>query len=105
MITSNVIQTLMAQKSLHSIQSWYEPALFVLNELLEKARETLKKRKYNEGNAAVSRESFRAEMQSRYRISIQMIMDIEKSIANAKQIEVIGAGYIRPLAPTSEARP
>lgn len=105
MITNKAIQTLMAQKNLHNIQSWYEPALFVLNDLLEKARGTLKKRKYNEENAAVSRESFRTEMQSRYRIPIQMIMDIEKSMANAKQIEVIGAGYIRPIVPTSEARP
>lgn len=91
------IQKLLEQKQLHSIQSWYEPALFLLGQLMQSAKANLQKRKYPESNAAVNRHHFREHMQRRFRLPMQLVIDIESSMAKAKKIEVIGASYIRPV--------
>ena len=60
---SHAFQKILDQKQLHSIQSWHEPALHLLNELMEAAKRNLRKRSYNEANAAIQRDIYREQLQ------------------------------------------
>ena len=81
-------------RQIQAIQSWYEPALELLNKLLERNKANLRKRGYNEENAAITREEFRQQLARRGRISLHMAGEIETSLYNARKIEYMG-GYIR----------
>lgn len=83
-------------KHLQGIQSWYEPALKLLDDLFESAKMNLRKRNYNEANAAVNRYQFREHMQRQFRIHMALAMDIEKSLQKAGKIEARGAGFVKP---------
>ncbi|MDR2060928.1 MAG: hypothetical protein LBQ29_05970 [Acinetobacter sp.] len=82
-------------KQLQSIQSWYEPALKLLNDLLERNKANLRKRGYNEENAAITREEFRQQLARRGRITLHLAGEIETSLYKAQKIEYMG-GYLRP---------
>ena len=82
-------------KQLQAIQSWYEPALKLLNDLLERNKANLRKRGYNEENAAITREEFRQQLARRGRISLHLAGEIETSLYKAQKIEYMG-GYLRP---------
>ena len=80
---------------LKAIQSWYEPALKLLNDLLERNKANLRKRGYNEENAAITREEFRQQLARRGRITLHLAGEIETSLYKAQKIEYMG-GYLRP---------
>ena len=82
-------------KQLQAIQSWYEPALKLLNDLLERNKANLRKRGYNEENAAITREEFRQQLARRGRITLHLASEIETSLYKAQKIEYMG-GYLRP---------
>lgn len=82
-------------KQLQAIQSWYEPALKLLNGLLERNKANLRKRGYNEENAAITREEFRQQLARRGRITLHLAGEIETSLFKAQKIEYMG-GYLRP---------
>ncbi|WP_343619662.1 hypothetical protein [Acinetobacter proteolyticus] len=82
-------------KQIQAIQSWYEPALELLNKLLERNKANLRKRGYNEENAAITREEFRQRLARLGRISLHTAGEIEMSLYNARKIEYMG-GYVRP---------
>lgn len=82
-------------KQLQAIQSWYEPALKLLNDLLERNKTNLRKRGYNEENAAITREEFRQQLARRGRITMHLAGEIETSLYKAQKIEYMG-GYLRP---------
>lgn len=82
-------------KQLQAIQSWYEPALNLLNDLLERNKANLRKRGYNEENAAITREEFRQQLARRGRITLHLAGEIEASLFKAQKIEYMG-GYLRP---------
>ncbi|EKU51408.1 hypothetical protein ACINWC323_1779 [Acinetobacter sp. WC-323] len=82
-------------KQLQAIQSWYEPALKLLNDLLERNKANLRKRGYNEENAAVTREEFRQQLAHRGCITLHLAGEIETSLYKAQKIEYMG-GYLRP---------
>ncbi|EXB27770.1 hypothetical protein J537_0538 [Acinetobacter baumannii 1437282] len=82
-------------KQLQAIQSWYEPALKLLNDLLERNKANLRKRGYNEENAAITREEFRQQLARRGRITLYLAGEIETSLFIAQKIEYMG-GYLRP---------
>lgn len=82
-------------KQLQAIQSWYEPALKLLNDLLERNKVNLRKRGYNEENAAITREEFRQQLARRGRITLHLAGEIETSLYKAQKIEYMG-GYLRP---------
>ena len=82
-------------KQLQAIQSWYEPALKLLNDLLERNKANLRKRGYNEENAAITREEFRQQLARRGRITLHLAGEIETSLYKAQKIEYMG-GYLRP---------
>jgi len=82
-------------KQLQAIQSWYEPALKLLNDLLERNKANLRKRGYNEENAAITREEFRQQLARRGRITLHLAGEIETSLYKTHKIEYMG-GYLRP---------
>ncbi|PKF33382.1 hypothetical protein [Acinetobacter proteolyticus] len=82
-------------KQIQAIQSWYEPALELLNKLLERNKANLRKRGYNEENAAITREEFRQRLARCGRITLYLAGEIETSLYNARKIEYMG-GYVRP---------
>lgn len=82
-------------KQLQAIQSWYEPALKLLNDLLECNKANLRKRGYNEENAAITREEFRQQLARRGRITLHLAGEIETSLFKAQKIEYMGR-YLRP---------
>lgn len=82
-------------KQLQAIQSWYEPAMKLLNDLLERNKANLRKRGYNEENAAITREEFRQQLARRGRITLHLAGEIETSLYKAQKIEYMG-GYLRP---------
>ncbi|MCU4367540.1 hypothetical protein [Acinetobacter courvalinii] len=82
-------------KQLQAIQSWYEPALKLLNDLLERNKANLRKRGYNEENAAITREEFRQQLARRGRITLHLAGEIETSMYKAQKIEYMG-GYLKP---------
>lgn len=56
-------------KQQQSVQSFYEPALKLLNDLLEHNKANLRKRGYNEMNATITRYEFKEQMQRQFRAS------------------------------------
>ncbi|MCH7395930.1 hypothetical protein MMP66_16890 [Acinetobacter dispersus] len=82
-------------KQIQAIQSWYEPALELLNKLLERNKAYLRKRRHNEENAAITREEFRQQLARCGRITLYLAGEIETSLYNAQKVEFMG-GYIRP---------
>ncbi len=86
---------LLDYKQLQAIQSWYEPAMKLLNDLLERNKANLRKRGYNEDNAAITREEFRQQLARRGRITLHLAGEIETSLFKAQKIEYMG-GYLRP---------
>lgn len=84
-------------KQREGIQSWYEPALNLLNKMLERNKANLRKRGYNEMNAAITREEFRQELARQGRITLYLAGEIETSLYKAKKIEYMG-GYVKPKA-------
>lgn len=84
-------------KQRKGIQSWYEPALNLLNKMLERNKANLRKRGYNEDNAAITREEFRQELARRGRITLYLAEEIEMSLYKAQKIEYMG-GYVKPKA-------
>ncbi|WEI17856.1 hypothetical protein PY247_16075 [Acinetobacter proteolyticus] len=82
-------------KQIQAIQSWYEPALELLNKLLERNKANLRKRGYNEENAAITREEFRQRLARCGRITLYLAGEIETSLYKAQKVEFMG-GYIRP---------
>lgn len=82
-------------KQIQAIQSWYEPALDLLNKLLERNKANLRKRGYSEENAAITREEFRQQLARCGRITLYLAGEIETSLYKAKKVEFMG-GYIRP---------
>lgn len=100
---SHAFQKILDQKQLHSIQSWHEPALHLLNELMEAAKRNLRKRSYNEANAAIQRDIYREQLQRRYRIPMYTVLEIEKSMGRAGVIEFIGGNFVKPANKESQS--
>lgn len=82
-------------KHQQSVQSFYEPALRVLNEVYEIKRANLKRRGYNEDNAAVTKEELSQKMAYRFKITIWLAQEVITSLIKTQTIEAFG-GYVRP---------
>lgn len=85
-----------------SVQSFYEPALMILNELFESKRAILRSKNYDENNAAIPRTEFREVMAYRFRITIWLATQIETSLIKANLMDAFG-GYVKPNG--SEVKP
>ncbi len=86
---------LQEQKRQQIIQSWYEPALKTLDDLLEKRRENLRNQNREEKNAAVKREEFKEALARQHRITYNHAEEIIKSLGRAGRIRYLGSSYIQ----------
>lgn len=84
-------------KQQQGIQSFYEPALRVLNEIPEQEKLSLRKKGYDENNAAVTKIELSQLMAQRFRITIYLADQIVSSLVKSNAIESFG-GYVKPKA-------
>lgn len=82
-------------KQQQGVQSFYEPALQLLNEVLEVKKENLKRRGYNQDNAAVTKEELAQKMAYRFRITMWLAHQVISSLIKAEQVVAFG-GYVKP---------
>ena len=85
------------------IQSFYEPALRIVHELYEQKKLSLRKKGYDENNAAVTKEELSQLMARRFRITIYYANQIITSLVKSNSIENFG-GYVKPLKDSNTNR-
>lgn len=78
-----------------SIQSFYEPALRILDDLMEIKKETLRKRSHSESNAMVSKAEFSAELSKRLRINAWTTQQIITSLVKSNSV-IANVGFVKP---------
>lgn len=86
---------LQEQKSQQIIQSWYEPALKTLDDLLEMRRENLRNQNRKEKNAAVKRDEFMQALSDQHRMPLFHAGQIISSLYRAKRIRYLGSTFIQ----------
>ncbi|OTL21981.1 hypothetical protein [Acinetobacter pittii] len=86
---------LQEQKRQQIIQSWYEPALKTLDDLLEKRRENLRNQNREEKNAAVKRDEFMQALSDQHRMPLFHAGQIISSLYRAKRIRYLGSTFIQ----------
>lgn len=86
---------LQEQKRQQIIQSWYEPALKTLDDLLEKRRKNLKNQNREENNAAVKRDEFMQALSDQHRMPLFHAGQIISSLYRAKRIRYLGSTFIQ----------
>lgn len=82
------------QQRQQAIQTWYEPALTLLTEMLNQRKATLRKRGSDEANAAVHKDEFRHEMHRRHKITLGYAYEIERSLFRAGRISYLGQNFL-----------
>lgn len=86
---------LQEQKRQQIIQSWYEPALKTLDDLLEKRRVNLRNQNREEKNAAVKRDEFMQALSDQHRMPLFHAGQIISSLYRAKRIRYLGSTFIQ----------
>lgn len=86
---------LQEQKRQQIIQSWYEPALKTLEDLLEARKQNLRDQKRDEKNAAVKRDEFMQALSEQHRMPLFHAGQIISSLYRAKRIRYLGSTFIQ----------
>ncbi|MDV7517806.1 hypothetical protein R4543_12015 [Acinetobacter baumannii] len=73
------------------IQSWFEPALYTLNQLLQKRKKNLRRINRDENNAAVKRDEFMWALSQEYRMPLYHAGVIISNLYRAKKIRYLGS--------------
>jgi hypothetical protein len=79
------------------VQSFYEPALRLLDLMFERNKQNLRSKGYDENNAAVTKVEFSETMARQFRITQWLSQQIVSSLIKADQVHSFG-GYIKPKA-------
>lgn len=82
-------------KQTQQVQSFYEPALRLLNHLFEQKKQNLRNKGYDENNAAVTKAEFSEAMARQFRITQWLAQQVVTSLINADRIISFG-GYVKP---------
>ncbi|HIN55374.1 MAG TPA: hypothetical protein EYM92_00235 [Acinetobacter pittii] len=80
------------------IQSWFEPALYTLNQLLQKRKENLRRINRDENNAAVKRDEFMqalVDQHGKHGLYLVHAGQIISSLYRAKRIRYLGSTFIQ----------
>lgn len=86
-----VVKEQMAQqKQIQATQSWYEPALHTLEQMLEVRRANLRKRNGDENQAAVTREEFMEHLHDLNGMQLWQAAEIVSSLKRAGKIKCFG---------------
>lgn len=73
------------------IQSWFEPALYTLNQLLQKRKENFRRINRDEKNAAVKRDEFMWVLSQEHRMPLYHAGVIISNLYRAKKIRYLGS--------------
>ena len=79
------------------VQSFYEPALRLLDLMFERKKQNLRSKGYDENNAAVTKVEFSETMARQFRITQWLSQQIVSSLIKSYQVHLFG-GYIKPKA-------
>ncbi|MDC5324330.1 hypothetical protein NRA33_16790 [Acinetobacter baumannii] len=82
-------------KQTQEIQSFFDPALVILNELHDRNRKNLRAKGYDENNAAITREEFSEAMARQFRITQWLAQQVVTSLTKAYLVDSFG-GYVKP---------
>ncbi|MDU6054986.1 MAG: hypothetical protein ACKO7M_09880 [Acinetobacter junii] len=77
------------------VQSFYEPALRLLDQLYENKKRNLRSKGYDENNAAVTKVEFSELMARQFRITQWLAQQVLTSLIKADQVQSFG-GYVKP---------
>lgn len=77
------------------IQSFHEPALYLLGHIFEIKKRSLLSKGYDEKNAAVSKEELTQLMKRQFRITQWLAQQIIASLVKADLVQEFG-GYLKP---------
>ncbi|EMQ0071185.1 TPA: hypothetical protein OXO77_001908 [Acinetobacter baumannii] len=88
-------------KQTSQVQSFYEPAMAVVVELMAVKKRNLKSKGYDENNAAIAKEELRQALLRRFRINHYMASQIVTSLAKSGHIREFG-GYVAPKAVSND---
>lgn len=102
MITNKVFKKQPEHKHVQGVQSWYEPALRTLDELLDIRRANLRKINRDEANAAVMRDEFVEMLMNEHRLSAWYAGEIIVSLLRAERIMMFGR-FIQIIEKEGEA--
>ncbi|MDT1913679.1 hypothetical protein FPK81_22555 [Acinetobacter baumannii] len=80
---------------MQEIQSFFDPALVILNELHDRNRKNLRAKGYDENNAAVTKIEFSEAMARQFRITQWLAQQIVTSLTKACLVDSFG-GYVKP---------
>ncbi|MCH7394212.1 hypothetical protein MMP66_07950 [Acinetobacter dispersus] len=83
-------QQLAEQKQIQATQSWYVPAIEVLEKMLEKRRENLRKIKGDVNQAAVTRDEFIEHLHDLKGMNLWQAAEVVSSLKRAGKIECFG---------------
>lgn len=89
-------------KQQQNVQSFYEPALKLLDEMLERNKANLRSKGYDENNAAISKNAFKELLVYRMRISQWLAQELISSLIKSAAVDSFGS-FIKPKA--SEVKP
>ncbi|MDO7454305.1 hypothetical protein [Acinetobacter baumannii] len=82
-------------KQTQEIQSFFDPALVILNELHDRNRKNLRAKGYDENNAAVTKVEFSEAMARQFRITQWIVQQIVTSLTKACLVDSFG-DYVKP---------
>lgn len=77
------------------VQSFYEPALRLLDLMFERKKQNLRSKGYDENNAAVTKVEFSETMARQFRITQWLAQQVLTSLIKADQVQSFG-GYVKP---------
>lgn len=80
----------MEQKQIQATQSWFEPALEVLEHMLERRRKNLRKIKGDENQAAVTRDEFIENLHDLKGMNLWQASEVVASLKRAGKIKCFG---------------
>ena len=78
------------QKQIQTTQSWYEPALHLLEQMLDVRRANLRKRNGDENQAAVTRDEFMEHLHDLNGMQLWQAAELVSSLKRAGKIKCFG---------------
>lgn len=90
--------TLEEQKHLQAVQAWYEPAMYLFNQIYQEHKANLRKRGDDESKAAVNKKEFQQALVQRHRrLNEYTAREIQVSLCKAGKLALIGENYLVPV--------
>jgi len=84
-------------RHMQQVQSFYDPALRILDELFKRNQNNLRVRNQDVNNAAVRKTDLTEQLVRRCRLNGWMANEVVASLVKSEKVEAFG-GYVKPKA-------